>query len=574
MNRELTWGEGSTWVGRGPEAGVDNSGSTDGAGTDAKFAGPFGMAAAAGSNVLFVSESEGNRIRKIDFSATPPQVSTLASGFNKPRGVSINGTTFLAVADSLNHAIRRVNTVTGVASTIAGTDPGAASSGDMDGIGTNARFNEPFDVAFANNDLLVADLTNKKLRLITGADYQVSTVSVFATGPRGVAVGPDGSFVLVACEDAIYKVTNFRSSALVNPLRLAGGTYGTADGNGLAAGFQKPSGLMLTPDGNSVLIAGVASHRVRELSLTGAVTTLLGGSPGYSDGYTQLVPSLWLMCGGEGATCVCDRQIRYGTSAGDRWILSQPRALDGVRMGLPCRADEFSSDPAPGSQKSCECSSPPISFQAPADLELITDALLIADSDNNVIRSRVLKCAECPEGTYNGALGRTACAFCPASKTSAPNSTSIGECVCTEGYTKSSSGDDCTMCAAGKYKELPGPQECIECPAGKFNPKVGATYGDRDCFLCRTTCDEGQFLTKCTSPQQDSVCTPFTGCKKGFKITRPGSLEADAECESCGETNKPLNSVFTTEGDCSWVCFDEVIYILYRISLFVFTVLF
>ena len=42
MNRELTWGEGSTWVGRGPEAGVDNSGSTDGAGTDAKFAGPFG----------------------------------------------------------------------------------------------------------------------------------------------------------------------------------------------------------------------------------------------------------------------------------------------------------------------------------------------------------------------------------------------------------------------------------------------------------------------------------------------------------------------------------------------------
>ena len=225
------------------------------------------MARAAGSNELFVSESEGNRIRKIDFSATPPQVSFLASGFNKPRGVSINGTdtTFLAVADSLNHAIRRVDTVTKVASTIAGTDPGAASSGDMDGIGTNARFNEPFDVAFANNDLLVADLANKKLRLITGADYQVSTVSVFTTGPRGVAVGPDGSFVLVACEDAIYKVTNFRSSALVNPLTLAGGTYGTADGNGLAAGFQKPSGLMLTPDGNSVLIAGVASHRVREL---------------------------------------------------------------------------------------------------------------------------------------------------------------------------------------------------------------------------------------------------------------------------------------------------------------------
>ena len=45
--------------------------------------------------------------------------------------------------------------------------------------------------------------------------------------------------------------------------------------------------------------------RILHISLTGvyAVTTLLGGSPGYSDGYTQLVPSLWLMCGGEGATC-------------------------------------------------------------------------------------------------------------------------------------------------------------------------------------------------------------------------------------------------------------------------------
>ena len=38
--------------------------------------------------------------------------------------------------------------------------------------------------------------------------------------------------------------------------------------------------------------------------------------------------------------------------------------------------------------------------------------------------------------------------------TSASNSTSIGQCQCTAGYTKSSSGDDCVMCATGKYKVL------------------------------------------------------------------------------------------------------------------------
>ena len=222
--------------------------------------------------MLLVSETQGNRIRRIDFSSTTPQVSTLAYGFKQPRGVSIHRTdTFLAVADCLNHAIRRVHiggTSNGEASTIAGVDPGTDTTqrqGDMDGFGTDARFSEPFDVAFAGDDLLVADHSNKKLRLITlqGENYEVSTVWTFDTQPRGVAVSPDENFVIVACTNAIWKVTDFRSDLPI-PTRLAGGTYGTADGNGDAAQFQNPSGLMLIESGN-VLIAGVGSHRIRDL---------------------------------------------------------------------------------------------------------------------------------------------------------------------------------------------------------------------------------------------------------------------------------------------------------------------
>jgi hypothetical protein len=34
-----------------------------------------------------------------------------------------------------------------------------------------------------------------------------------------------------------------------------------------------------------------------------AVTTLMGGTPGYTDGYAQLIPSPFLFCAGEGAIC-------------------------------------------------------------------------------------------------------------------------------------------------------------------------------------------------------------------------------------------------------------------------------
>ena len=140
----------------------------------------------------------------------------------------------------------------------------------MDGACTSARFDEPYDVAFTSGDLLVADLSNRKLRLIAGVTNgvcQVSTVHDFPSGPgtepRGLALTPDGSSVLVACTNAIYKVTDFRSAP--STALLAGGAYGIADGNGGAAQFQVPCGLKLTPDGNNVLIAGHGSHRLRDL---------------------------------------------------------------------------------------------------------------------------------------------------------------------------------------------------------------------------------------------------------------------------------------------------------------------
>ena len=107
-------------------------------------------------------------------------------------------------------------------------------------------------------------------------------------------------------------------------------------------------------------------------------------------------------------------------------------------------------------------------------------------------------------------------------------------------------------------QEAPGAGECSDCPAGKFGIKPGASVGSEACIPCRTTCDQGQFLTACTSVLKDSTCTPWTGCEKGYKIIRPGSSTADTLCKYCGDENKPNNSIFITSGDCTWACLNEV----------------
>ncbi len=193
-----------------------------------------------------------------------------ASYFNTPRGLSIDPViSTLAVADSGNHAIRLVNTATGETSTLAGADPSSPGSGSVDGTGTIARFMEPYDVAFApNGDLLVADYGNAKLRLITkqGPNYAVSTIITFSSGgsPRGVVVSPDGTFALVSqATDVISKITNFQSLS-PSMVQLAA-LPRIQESGGI---FQVPVGLRITPDGNDVLIAGLASHRVHKMRST------------------------------------------------------------------------------------------------------------------------------------------------------------------------------------------------------------------------------------------------------------------------------------------------------------------
>ena len=85
--------------------------------------------------------------------------------FDGPRGVTVDSSGNLYVADSGNHRIRKI-TSTGVVTTLAGS-----TEGHHDATGTEAQFDNPFGVAVdSSGNLYVADSNNNRIRKITPAE--------------------------------------------------------------------------------------------------------------------------------------------------------------------------------------------------------------------------------------------------------------------------------------------------------------------------------------------------------------------------------------------------------------------
>jgi hypothetical protein len=174
---------------------LGESGSGDGAGAAARFNSPYGIAT-DGPN-LYVADSNNSTIRKIVIATGA--VSTIAgtagrvgttdgtgamARFNHPFGITTDGKN-IYVADSFNHAIRKIIIATGAVSTIAGM---AGSVGTMDGTGTAARFYYPYGITTDGTSLYVADSGNHTIRRIVIATGVVSTIAGTA-GSIGMADG-------------------------------------------------------------------------------------------------------------------------------------------------------------------------------------------------------------------------------------------------------------------------------------------------------------------------------------------------------------------------------------------------
>lgn len=211
---------------------------------------------------------------------------------------------------------------------------GAGEPGFVDGLRTDARFNNPVNLAVSPaGDVYVADFSNNALRKVepdgwvttfvrqrafeapfglvfapdgtlyvetdandrgartndSGTLWRVlpgrRTATVVARDlgrPRGLVLLPDGR---LAMSDYVHHVISVFSFGDASVTLLAGqrDTPGYADGAGAEARFYRPYGMALREDG-ALLVADQGNHRVRVVTLDGAVSTLAGdGVAGHID---------------------------------------------------------------------------------------------------------------------------------------------------------------------------------------------------------------------------------------------------------------------------------------------------
>jgi streptogramin lyase len=263
---------------------------------------------------LYVAEAGSHCIRRIDL-ATGRITTVAGSGrkgyagdggpalgaaLNEPYAVAVAADGTFFIADRLNAVIRRVDGVTGIITTVAGTgQKGYAGDG---GKATVALLHEPNDCCLDGvGGLLIADVADwrvRRLDLTTGSittfagtgrvkgppdrgklgDGGLATQAVLV-GPRAVCVDGRGNVLICEREGNAVRMVDVRGVIL----SIAGtGAKGyTGDGGpALQATFNGPKGGRCDRQGN-LYVVDTENHAIRRVDAqTGVVTTVAGGRKG------------------------------------------------------------------------------------------------------------------------------------------------------------------------------------------------------------------------------------------------------------------------------------------------------
>lgn len=269
-----------------------------------KFSEPYGTAVDSFDNV-YVADLSNHAIRKI----TPNGIVTTLAGlpgtygssdgtgsaarFRVPTGLAVSPAGDIIVADRGNHTIRKIDP-SGVTTTIAGS---AGVAGSTNAVGTNARFNNPNDVAVDSAGIIyVADNYNQTIRKIA-VDGSVTTIaggtgisgSADGTGtaarfsnPLGIAV--DGSGNLYVADHSNHTIRKVTPSGVVTTFAGSPLSYGLTNGTGTSARFRNPYHVNVVRSGD-ILVGDGMNNAIRRITPSGVVTTIAGnGTIGHADG--------------------------------------------------------------------------------------------------------------------------------------------------------------------------------------------------------------------------------------------------------------------------------------------------
>jgi DNA-binding beta-propeller fold protein YncE len=223
------------------------------------------------------------------------------ASFDSPQGIALapDGVT-LYIADTNNHAIRAVDTTTGMVTTILGT--GRQGWPPTGGVAPDVDINSPWDVLVDSTTLYIAMAGFHQvwqMNLATGVAVPVvgngregvlnaTLDQAELAQPSGLAIS-DGTLYFADSESSSIRSADVAAPAGETAL-VAGGAnnlfeFGDADGVGDAARLQHPLGVVVWERGGALIVADTYNSRLRLIDpVTREVTTFLGGEQGWEDG--------------------------------------------------------------------------------------------------------------------------------------------------------------------------------------------------------------------------------------------------------------------------------------------------
>ena len=237
---------------------------------------PKGIAVDASGNI-YIADSDNNRIRVVTKSTGI--ISTVAgsgkagysgdgglataAALQGPRDVAVDALGNIYIADYDNNCIRLVTKSTGIISTVAGTGK-AGYSGDG-GLAITAALYGCVSIDLdASGNLYIADYYNKRIRLVTKSTGVITTVTGPSDlkGPRGVALDASGNvYIADSADNRIRKVT--KSTGLISTVAGTGVSGDSGEGGqATLAKLDGCAGVAIDASGN-VYIADTSNYRIR-----------------------------------------------------------------------------------------------------------------------------------------------------------------------------------------------------------------------------------------------------------------------------------------------------------------------
>ena len=275
-----------------------------GVATAALLSNPSSVAFDAARN-LYIADTGNSRVRRVN--ATTGVIITVAGTSQKdydgdgglgiaaslvnPEGVAVDSEGNLYIADTGDNRVRRVDAVTGIITTIAGTGEDG-ESGDG-GPATEASLDRPTSVAVdVEGNLYVADTGNNRVRRVdatTGIITTVTgverpgydgddgpTVAASPNDPSGVTVDIEGNLYIADTGNNRVRRVDVATGIIATVAGTSEWGYGGDGGPATEAMLDYPRGLTVDGEGN-LYIAEKGNHRVRRVdAVTGIITTIAG----------------------------------------------------------------------------------------------------------------------------------------------------------------------------------------------------------------------------------------------------------------------------------------------------------